>query len=237
MQKNKIIYSMLIFSVIILLIAACQQQAETAEEEDEGFIDTGILIIESTPSGADVYVNNKIEGQTPLTLYNMPVGSYNVKVRKESYNDFEKNAVVKVGVSEEIDVQLASIQDGKPQQEREEQPKKEKQPETKSESVSLNSFSMYYDFEGKLVSSTRSGQSDLFSRKYDNYIDFVAMAPAKIEITEKHLNEVSRLDCINTDRSIAQLKLGQTLCVITAEGNYFAASLKTMEELEYVQLS
>src|SRR3989344_8848073 len=133
--------TILIICFISLFIAACAQQAENnSQTEEEEFVDTGILAVESTPSGADVYVNDKIEGQTPLTLYNMPVGNYNIKIVKEGYNDFMKDAVVKVGLTEEIDARLNPIQKEVPSQQEEQQ---EPQPEAAINKIELASFAMY----------------------------------------------------------------------------------------------
>ena len=218
-----------------MISCAKTQEAQTADEE---FVDTGILVIESTPSAADVYVNEKLEGQTPLTLYNMPVGSYNVKVGKEGYTDFEKNAVVKVGVSEEIYASLDSMQKEIPNRQttEEEQRKETEGAPSQYSIINLSSFAMYHDFDGKSSASARSGNSDVFSRKYNDYVDFAALAPAKIEVIEKPFMEISKADCINTNKGIAQLKIGQSLCVVTIEGNYFALNLKTINEMEYARL-
>ena len=135
----KTINIMLIICLISLFIAACTQQAENnSQTEEEEFVDTGILAVESSPSGADVYVNDKIEGQTPLTLYNLPVGNYNIKIVKEGYNDFMKDAVVKVGLAEEIDARLNPIQkeSQNPQQEEQQEP----QPEAAINKIDLVSF-------------------------------------------------------------------------------------------------
>ena len=238
MKKINITMIIIIF-IFSLFIISCAKTQET-QTTDEEFTDTGILVIESTPSAADVYVNEKLEGQTPLTLYNMPVGSYNVKIRKGGYNDFEKNAVVKVGASEEIDATLANVQKEQQIQEsvqQEQTKEKEQQESSQSDVINLASFAMYHDFEGKSSASAKSGNSDVFSRKYNDYVDFAALAPAKIGVIEKPFMEISKADCINTNKGVAQLKIGQSLCAVTTEGNYFALNLKTINDLEYKKLS
>ena len=231
----KTINIMLIICLISLFIAACTQQAENnSQTEEEEFIDTGILSVESTPNGAYVYVNDKIEGQTPLTLYNMPVGNYNIKIVKEGYNDFMRDAVVKVGLTEEIDARLNPIQKEAPSQQEEEQ--QEPQPEAAINKIELASFAMYHDFEGKASSQAKSPGSDVFSRKYKDYVDLTTMVPGKISVVSKNLNEIAAADCINADKGVLQLKPGESICILTVEGNYFAARLKSMNEMEYVKL-
>jgi len=52
--------------------------------------DTGALNIDSTPRLAQVYVGEEYRGDTPLELYNLPVGQYDITVKKDGYIDFKK---------------------------------------------------------------------------------------------------------------------------------------------------
>lgn len=52
--------------------------------------------IYSNPSGAEVYVNDKYEGNTPLTLSLLP-GNYRITLKKEGYEDYYTNIVVQEG--------------------------------------------------------------------------------------------------------------------------------------------
>jgi hypothetical protein len=45
----------------------------------------GTLRVDSTPSGADVFLNGRLAGQTPLVVRAMPVGSRAVRVSREGY--------------------------------------------------------------------------------------------------------------------------------------------------------
>jgi hypothetical protein len=269
MKNKRLIYLLLIIFIISMLSSACGQQAqENPQDDSEDFVDTGIIAVESSPNGAEVYVNDRNEGQTPLTLYNIPVGDYDLKVIKEGYDNFEKKITVKVGKSEEIDAILNAA--GK-EPERElcaavcrtvyalsdkcavnecgsgcggdsietfnsQEECRSKLPQGES-TIKLASFAMYHDFDNGIFSEAKKGSSDVFSRKYADYVDFASMPPAKIEVIEKPLTSVKRVDCINTNGNIAQLKQGQSLCILTMEGNYFAAGLKSIDEMEYLQLS
>lgn len=231
------------FSILIILIVlalGCTKAPGEPTAEQEEFVDTGILAVESSPSGADVYVDSELKGQTPLALYNFPVGYYNVKVQKTGYFDFEKIAAVKVGLTEEIDAKLSPVQKEAPKQGAEQEKEAEEQkPAAETNKVNLSAFAMYHDFENKRFTELREGTSDVFSRKYDTYVDFVIMAPAKIEIVGKPFKEINKVDCINTDGGVANLKSGQTLCVITVEGNFYAVTGTwdtSPSELEFVKL-
>ncbi|MDD1715686.1 MAG: PEGA domain-containing protein [Methanolinea sp.] len=50
--------------------------------------------VSSTPSGADVYVNNVYLGLTPLSLHNVTAGTYTIEIRLEGYNPFSTTGQV-----------------------------------------------------------------------------------------------------------------------------------------------
>ena len=56
----------------------------------------GKLNIYSTPSGCDIYINNRYYGTAPIYLKDMPGGYYTVRAEKEGYIDFliGKNMIV-----------------------------------------------------------------------------------------------------------------------------------------------
>ncbi|MCT4613726.1 MAG: PEGA domain-containing protein [Marinifilaceae bacterium] len=51
---------------------------------------TGILDISTTPFEADVFINDKNYGKTPLTISKLIVGKHKVSILKEGYNRIEK---------------------------------------------------------------------------------------------------------------------------------------------------
>jgi hypothetical protein len=58
--------------------------------------------VSSTPSGADVYVNNVYLGITPLSLHNVTAGTYTVEIRLEGYNTFATTGQVTPGQNLQI---------------------------------------------------------------------------------------------------------------------------------------
>lgn len=241
-MKTSIIGIFALVAAISMIVAGCAQQAERPEDFEE-VIDTGILAVESAPSQAQVYVDGELKGQTPLVLYNFPAGIHSVAVKKEGYMDFEKEVNVKVGLTEEVDAELSPLKREATEAEAEEAKPEDAQKESpqavQANKISLSSFAMYHDFENKLFTKLRSEKSDIFSKKYDKYVHFTSITPAKIKIINAPLKDVSRADCVSAG-AVGQLYSGQTLCVITAEGNYFAVSGtwdKMPNELEFVQLS
>lgn len=243
MVKNIIQTVNLLVILFVALIAGCSQKSETQTPETRGeVVDTGILVVESSPSNAHVYIDGKLKGETPLTLYNLPVGDYSLVVKKEGYADFENAVAIKVGKTEEIDAELAQLQakteEKKPVEEsKPAEQQKQEVPKGSLNKINLSSFAMYYDFDKIEFSELRADGSDLFSRKYDNYVHFTALTPTKINVVNKPISEIEESDCIVSDMAVAPVFSGQTLCVQTGAGKVVAVGAvwdKMPTELELV---
>jgi hypothetical protein len=48
----------------------------------------------SNPSGATVYINNNLQGHTPLTLGSVPDGNYHIVIQYTGYSDWSQNITV-----------------------------------------------------------------------------------------------------------------------------------------------
>jgi hypothetical protein len=66
---------------------------------------TGVLTINTSPSGAEVYVNGTFKGMSPLTL-TLTKGSYTVKVVLEGYESASKAVTVSGGKTVRADFSL-----------------------------------------------------------------------------------------------------------------------------------
>lgn len=58
---------------------------------------TGDVSVESSPSGADVYLDNAYKGFAPLTIHNVPTGSHVVMLRMGGHQDFQYTVQVSGG--------------------------------------------------------------------------------------------------------------------------------------------
>lgn len=230
-MKNKSLLTAF-FVILVILIASCKTtEKEAVTEKAEEVADTGALVVESSPGLAQVYIGEEYRGDTPVNLYNLPIGQYEITVKKEGYADFRKTIIIKVGRTEEVDITLTPIVE---ETKKVEEPVKtiEKSAETvpqdtstpapKSNKINLSSFAMYYDFDKLEFTELRTEGSDLFSRKYENYIHFTALVPTKIHPLNKPINEVQKEDCIFAETGVAQIFSGQTLCIKTGIGNVVA---------------
>jgi len=66
----------------------------------------GKLHVVSEPDGADVFLDNRMEGQTPVTL-DLAVGSYTLRVEKKGYVPVIQEVTVNDSETTEIKIKLA----------------------------------------------------------------------------------------------------------------------------------
>lgn len=63
---------------------------------------TGSLDIDSDPSYAEVYLDGSYRGRTPLTISNLEVGEYQIRISKDGYYDWYSTAQVKQNMTTQI---------------------------------------------------------------------------------------------------------------------------------------
>jgi len=226
------ILSIALCLIIFIFIAGCRQSAENSvPNQQEQITDTGILSVKSVPSAAQVYIGGELKGETPLDLYNFPVGSYAVTVKKSGYSDFEKTAEVNVGMTEEVDAELNPLQatEKNSQKDAENKSAAVQAPENiPPSSQKLNtanisgSFMLYYDFKNGLFTETTSGSPDVFSSNYDTYVYFTIVEPSRMRIYNKPIETIKKEDCQFLTETVGNLYSGQTLCVKTTDGRIAA---------------
>lgn len=245
-SKNKR-YMLVLLAFFVILIAGCARKAEEfqVEPQQEQAADTGILAVVSAPSQAHVYINSELKGETPLTLYNMPVGAYSVAIKKEGYVDFEKTVAVKVGRTEEVSAALAPLTTPKAVEEKKtaQEITPEDMPALPAKLNTINiskSFIIYFDFDKELFTNIATPTPDIFSSRYDTYVYFTAISPANILLVNKQIKDVKKEDCTKSKDVVANVYSGQTLCVRTREGIIAAVGgswTTTPSELEWVVFS
>ena len=84
---------------------------KTINAELEETIKTGTLTINSEPSVANIYVNGKYRGITPLTLTLEP-GTYTIKISKDGYKTYTKTVIIDAKEVKSISAPLEKIQIG-----------------------------------------------------------------------------------------------------------------------------
>ena len=227
MNGKTIIDKLVFLAFLVIIIVGCSKAEEKkpANEKMEEVTDTGVLVVESSPSAAQIYVDGELKGDTPFTLYNFPVGQHDVAVKKDGYADFKKTATIKVGMTEEIRAILSQMEIPATATAEENKSMTGKIAENKILPIpKLNiinvssSFSMYFDFKNELFTETTTATPDIFSANYNTYLYFTAISPSRIRIVDKEIKDVNKDDCINPGDTIANLYSGQTLCVKITNG-------------------
>jgi hypothetical protein len=70
---------------------------------------TATAQISSTPSGAEVYVDNVFVGLTPLTFSNVVPGQYSIDIRLAGYNTFSTTGMVTAGQNIQVFAALSPV--------------------------------------------------------------------------------------------------------------------------------
>ena len=64
------------------------------------------LSVNSSPTGADIYLDGSYRGVTPLKIFPISPGFHIVKLTKSKYNTFTSSLTIKAGMSSEINADL-----------------------------------------------------------------------------------------------------------------------------------
>ena len=70
---------------------------------------TGTVKITSSPSGAEVYLDNEYHGTTPGTISAVPTGNHTVEIRENGYNDWFQNITVTSGSTTSVSTTLIPV--------------------------------------------------------------------------------------------------------------------------------
>lgn len=92
-KKFIITIAVLAFLITGTLIAIRFAKGYRLDLSQKKVTETGLLVTNSFPTGASVYINDKLTTATDDTL-NLPPGNYQVKISKDGYIPWEKNLVI-----------------------------------------------------------------------------------------------------------------------------------------------
>jgi hypothetical protein len=68
----------------------------------------GQITVRSSPSGANIYLDNSYKGLTPLTLVEIPKGSHSILLKLNGYQDWQSTVNVAAGSSTDVSGTLAA---------------------------------------------------------------------------------------------------------------------------------
>jgi len=67
---------------------------------------SALIVVGSSPDKVDVYLNDELQGQTPLEIPYLHAGLYRIKITKDNYHFWEKTFNIEAGKYETIDAVL-----------------------------------------------------------------------------------------------------------------------------------
>ena len=85
---------------------------------------TGALVVDYAPKGAEVLLDGELAGHTPLTLERVPAGIYELLIRKPKYDSYSRQITVAPGarlvfkgdeLNDKVEARLRSAVNGEPQ--------------------------------------------------------------------------------------------------------------------------
>ena len=104
-------HSLVVGSYSLKLVLAEYEDVDQRLEVSEGIteqsftlppiVKTGAVTINSTPSGATVYIDNNLVGTTPLNNHSLVVGSYSLKLVLAEHEDVDQRLEVSEGITEQ----------------------------------------------------------------------------------------------------------------------------------------
>jgi len=74
----------------------------------------GFLSVKSDPSGAEVYIDRNYVGTTPLENYKISPGEYEVKIKKEGYEEYSRTVSITPGEKTTLIVSLTPLPEPSP---------------------------------------------------------------------------------------------------------------------------
>jgi serine/threonine protein kinase len=87
-EKRKRLFPMVLAAIVILAAAAGLIYFMTGKSTPPENKPLAVLKVESDPSGANVFLNDSLKGQTPLTI-DLPLGKYEIRLSRQNFNEWE----------------------------------------------------------------------------------------------------------------------------------------------------
>jgi hypothetical protein len=88
--------------ILVLCVFLCGCTAPLPEK-------TGSIKITSSPSGAEVYLDNEYHGTTPNTINAVPAGNHTVEVRERGYKTWSQDITVTSGSTASVSPSLVPV--------------------------------------------------------------------------------------------------------------------------------
>jgi len=253
--NSNLIYLIIVILVVLMLFLGQRRggEVEVVEEAEES-VGSGFLEIETSPSDAEIFLDGAYSGNSPITLNNVAAGLHNVVIKKEGYEDVIKEVNVGAGRKAFLEASLVLMVVEEKEETVDIAEEKEEivegveeeiivEEETSTEALESGDkinigtkFLLYYDFSEGKFTDKRNFEQDTFSKRYKTYLVFTRLNPVNIKTISKGIDDVEKEDCAGIKGQFEWLYSGQSLCVITKEGQ-IAAIGGTWEDTENAELT
>ena len=87
--------------ILGVFLSGCSSTTTPAQE-------TGSVLVTSSPSGAEVYLDNEYHGTTPATITAVPAGNHTLEIREHGYERWNAPVTITKGSAANISVVLVS---------------------------------------------------------------------------------------------------------------------------------
>lgn len=107
-KKTRILVS--IASIVILglgtIIGVLLVQGYTFDAKNKKVVQTGVLVVNSVPNGAQIYIDGHYQNVTNTSISFLPAKKYNIRLTKEGYIPWEKEMTIDNQIISEIEAIL-----------------------------------------------------------------------------------------------------------------------------------
>ena len=70
---------------------------------------SGIVVVNSEPSGATIRINGAVKGTTPTTIDRLPSGTHKLELELDGYNGFSSSVYLRAGEEEAVNAELVPL--------------------------------------------------------------------------------------------------------------------------------
>lgn len=111
LSKHRTIFSVIValFILIFATVAIFWARGFKPNFEKRTIERTGLIVANSTPTGAQVYLNDRLTSATNTNIAFLEPGTYKVRIEKDGYSTWEKDILVKADLVTEINALLFDL--------------------------------------------------------------------------------------------------------------------------------
>jgi hypothetical protein len=107
-KKTRVIVSIVSVAILAIgtVVGVMLVNGYTIDTKSKKVVQTGVLVVNSVPSGAAIYIDDHYQNTTPASISFLPAKRYKIKLTKEGYGHWEKELDIDKTVIGEIEAIL-----------------------------------------------------------------------------------------------------------------------------------